>query len=99
MITPADEPAPRLDAGSSFPRVELPPFEPLEPDYLTAGPQIQSSILLRAERDAAYRVINALVRRYAGGSAYLPDGAVEAERPVCTVERRKTADGFTIAVT
>jgi hypothetical protein len=82
----------------SFPRVELPPFEPLQPEDLLAGPQIYSSALLRAERDSAYRVINALVRRYAGGEAYLPDGSVEAEQPVVRVERRDTAGAFVITV-
>lgn len=84
--------------GDPFPRVELPPFEPLEPDYLITGPQIYSSVLLRAERDNAYRVINALVRQYLHGSAHLPDGTVQAEQPVISVERRQADDGFTINV-
>lgn len=94
---PAAEPA-RTPPGNPFPRVPLPPFEPLQAEDLLAGPQIYSSVLLRADRDNAYRVINALVRRFADGAAHLPDGAVEAEQPVISIERRRADGGFTIKV-
>jgi hypothetical protein len=92
-IRPAKNPVPRLSAGQSFPRVELPPFEPLQREDVTLA---TPAVILQGERDAAYRVINALVRRYAGGSAFLDAGAADVEQPVVTVELMRDADGFTI---
>lgn len=76
----------------SFPRVPLPQFEPSEHGPDLAPPPA----LLAAERDAAYRVINALVRKYAGGRAFLETGLAEQEQPVIHLERHPAKDGFTI---
>jgi hypothetical protein len=53
---------------------------------------------LRGERDAAYRAINALVRRYAGGTAHLDPAEIAREEPVITVEYKTVMKGFTITV-
>ena len=82
-----------------FPRVELPyqPRRELGDELYADGPVGLAK--LRGERDAAYKTINALVRKYAGGiTAHLDPAEIAREEPVITVEYRTVMEGFTIRI-
>jgi len=86
----------------SFPHVELPGvFHPeLGDDLYAASLTGLAGELgkLRGERDTLYRAINALVRKYAGGTAHLDPAEIAREEPVITVEFKTVMEGFTVTV-
>ena len=82
-----------MSHDQGFPRVSLPAFEP--DDGLSFE---KPAVVLRGELDAAYRAINALVRKYAPDGAVLDPKQVQREDPVVAVQHMKAVSGFMITV-